>query len=104
LFDDRPRKIKFSRLKMDSGILPCSLFPLRNSCVNEYDEIALICPVNRLFLRYKSSKEGKDNKEGGIVPFSKLSFKYNTVSFGNFENLLSRGPSNLFLEQSNVTS
>jgi len=47
---------------MDFGILPCSLLLFRDSVSKEYDEIALICPVRRLFDRFKYTKEGKDNK------------------------------------------
>jgi ssDNA-binding Zn-finger/Zn-ribbon topoisomerase 1 len=95
LFDDRHSVVRFTRLKIDFGILPCSLLPHRDSISNEYDEIALICPVSRLFVRFKSTKEGKDKKEGGIVPFSKLSFNLNLISFSNPVILLGKGPSNL---------
>ena len=51
---------------MDFEILPCSLLLLRYSHFREYDEVALICPVSRLFDKSNATKNGKDNKEGGI--------------------------------------
>jgi hypothetical protein len=95
LFDDRHSVVRFSRLKIDSGIFPCSSLPHRDNVFNEYDEIAPICPKSRLFDRYKYTKEGKDNKEEGIVPFRKLSFNLNSTSFWNPVIVLGRGPLNL---------
>jgi hypothetical protein len=68
LFDDRHSVVRLARLKIDNGIFPCSLLPHRDSVSNEYDEIAPICPVILLFAISKCTKEGKDNKEEGIVP------------------------------------
>jgi hypothetical protein len=46
LFDDKQSVVRFARLKIDSGIWPCSLLLDSFRWYKEYDEMTLIIPVN----------------------------------------------------------
>ena len=100
VFDDRSKSVRFTRLKIASGILPFNLLWDKDNLSKEYDEIALICPENWFSDRSKSTKDGKDKHQEGIVPFSKLPSKANDIRFENPVILLGRGPSNLLCERS----